>query len=243
VALSAYIGKYPSGRRAFVVKVQWHRVATCIAILIVYQPRLLVEATSTAFSARVLSVLDGDTIRVRNKTGRELTVRLEGIDCPESGQPFGGKARNFTRVETFDQDVVVRPVTTDVHKRLVARVLKDGKDLSLELVKNGLAWHFTEFSRDPVLAGAEREARVAKRGLWSDPKPIPPWVWRRQPHAPPGIGSPIDDSAGPFYGNVSNRVFHAANCKNAHCKNCTVVFRTAKEAVAAGYRAAGDCLH
>jgi micrococcal nuclease len=222
---------------------RWHGVAISVAILVVCQPRLLLEAASKAFSAHVVSVLDGDTIRVRDKTGGELTVRLEGIDCPESGQPFGAKARNFTRVESFDQEVVVRPVTADVHKRLVARVFRDGKDLSLELVKNGLAWHFTEFSHDPVLAGAEREARLAKRGLWSDPKATPPWVWRRQPHGAPGTASPIDDDAGPFYCNTASRVFHASSCKNAHCKNCSAVYKTAKEAIAAGYRPAGDCFH
>ena len=51
-----------------------------------------------------------------------------------------------------------------------------------------------------------------------------------------------DDEAGPFYGNTVTHVFHAEKCKNAHCKNCSVVFKTAGAAVGAGYRPAGDCL-
>jgi micrococcal nuclease len=195
------------------------------------------------FNGRVVSVIDGDTVRIRTSAGAELNVRLEGIDCPESGQPFGGVARRFTRVAVFDEQVIIRPVTHDAHGRLVARIIHADRDLSLELVTNGLAWQFTEFSHDPVLASAERDARRARRGLWSAASPIAPWVWRRQSSE---IRRSLRDSAdaemGPFFGNTSTRVFHAAKCRNAHCKNCTTRFLTAEAAVAAGYRPSGDCL-
>src|SRR6185295_17672657 len=138
-----------------------------------------VAAQTTPFVARVVSVADGDTIRVRDGRSGDWTVRVEGIDCPESGQRFGGVARRFTRVAVFDQVVTIRPMTRDRFGRIVARVIHDGKDLSVELVTNGLAWQFTEFSRDHMLATAEHEARAAKRGLWSVESPVPPWTWRR----------------------------------------------------------------
>jgi len=31
---------------------------------------------------------------------------------------------------------------------------------------------------DMVLEGLEKEVREAKKGLWVDPKPVPPWEWR-----------------------------------------------------------------
>jgi micrococcal nuclease len=199
-------------------------------------------ATATPpFAARVTSVTDADTIRVRDGTDHEFTVRLEGIDCPESGQPFGGVARRFTRTAVFDQAVIIKPVGRDRYGRLVARVTRDGHDLSFDLVTNGLAWQFTD-SSDRTLAIAEREARVAKRGLWSVPDPVPPWVWRRNARSNSNRGSP-DDVSGPFHGNTSTRVFHAASCKNAKCRNCTAIFLTTKAAIAAGYRPARDCLH
>ena len=46
------------------------------------------------------------------------------------------------------------------------------------MVRQGLAWHFTKYSKDEMLAEAERKAREAKRGLWSDPEPVAPWEWR-----------------------------------------------------------------
>lgn len=62
---------------------------------------------------------------------------------------------------------------------MVARVAVAEQDVSLELIKAGLAWHFKKYSSDPVLAGAEVEARKAKVGLWSMPGAVPPWEWRR----------------------------------------------------------------
>ena len=193
------------------------------------------------FRATVLSVVDGDTLHVRDGAGVPLDVRLDGIDRPESGQPFGGVARRHVRAAAFDRVVDVRKVGMDSRGRLIARVLADGRDLSVELLKEGLAWHYTDFSHDAALAAAEREARTAKRGLWSEANAVPPWVWRRQPDAARASRGP-DDAAGPFFANTSSRVFHAASCRNAHCKNCTETFATATAAKNAGYRPAGDCL-
>ena len=35
-----------------------------------------------------------------------------------------------------------------------------------------------EIAGGTVLGGLETEAREAKKGLWADPKPVPPWEWR-----------------------------------------------------------------
>jgi endonuclease YncB( thermonuclease family) len=193
------------------------------------------------FRAKVAAVVDGDTLHVTDVAGASFNIRLEGIDCPESGQPFGGVALRFTRAAAFDRDVEVRVVDKDWRGRLVARVFVDGEDLSLKLLRAGLAWHYTDYSHDTVLASAERDARQAKRGLWSEASAVPPWVWRREATAR-AASRGIDDQAGPFVANTSSRVFHAANCRNAHCQNCTVTFATTKAAIDAGYRPAGDCL-
>jgi hypothetical protein len=56
--------------------------------------------------------------------------------------------------------------------------LPDGTNLSRELVRAGLAWWYCKYSTDPILAALELEAYGARRGLWSDPNPIPPWELR-----------------------------------------------------------------
>jgi hypothetical protein len=75
-------------------------------------------------TGKVVSVTDGDTVRVLDAANVQHKVRLDGIDAPERGQPFGTVARDR-------------------------------------------------------LAATERDARVARSGLWADKAPVPPWEWAR----------------------------------------------------------------
>lgn len=131
------------------------------------------------FTGRCVAVGDGDSFKVL-RSGCEVRVRLHGVDCPELQQDFGQRARKHTSELVFGKDVTVEVVTRDVHDRLVAHVSVDGQDLGLALVQAGMAWHFTRYSDDPSLAAAEREARAAKRGLWQQPDPVPPWEYREK---------------------------------------------------------------
>jgi len=130
------------------------------------------------FTDRVVGVADGDTITVMYD-GRGVRVRIHGIDAPEKGQPFGQRAKQFVSDLVFGKDVTVRPVTKDRYGRTVAEViLDDGRSLGEELVRAGLAWWYKRYSNDATLGDLENEARIAKRGLWSDPNPTPPWEFR-----------------------------------------------------------------
>jgi endonuclease YncB( thermonuclease family) len=143
---------------------------------------------AAALSAVVLGVPDGDTLTVRVQ-GRQVRVRLEGIDCPEKNQPHGLAARWFVRKRVFtlrpDGRRVGKTVSVDVrgrdrNGRQVARLQVDGRDLSLELLRSGFAWHYRRYNRDAALARLEADARAARRGLWADAHPVPPWEWRRR---------------------------------------------------------------
>ncbi|MDQ7825441.1 MAG: thermonuclease family protein [Candidatus Eremiobacteraeota bacterium] len=138
-------------------------------------------AFSESFTGRCDEVIDGDTILVfcQGQSG-DVEVRLEGVDCPEKGQPFGTRAKKFTAGMVLSQNVTVNIVTHDRYKRTVARVIVKGKDLSLELVKAGLAWHYRHYSKDPELARAEEDARAKKLGLWAMADAEAPWDYRHQ---------------------------------------------------------------
>lgn len=131
------------------------------------------------FEARVVGVADGDTISVLHR-GSQIRIRLTGIDCPERGQPFSTRAKQFTSKLVFGRTVTVRPFGTDRYRRVVADVvLPDGRVLSRELVAAGLAWHYTRYSKDEGLARLEKQARAARVGLWSEERPVAPWDFRR----------------------------------------------------------------
>jgi len=79
------------------------------------------------------------------RDGRSVRIRLEGIDCPERGQAFSARAKQFTSGLVFGKTVTVKVKESDRYGRLVARVIAEGKDVSHELVKAGLAWHFKKY--------------------------------------------------------------------------------------------------
>ena len=130
------------------------------------------------FTGPVVSVLDRDTIEVLHNRQPER-IRLSGIDCPEKGQAFGKKAKQFTSTLVYGKEVMIHVLSKDRHGRTVADVLlPDGTNVSRELLRAGLAWWYWQYSKDESLGALEEEARQAKRGLWADPNPIPPWEIR-----------------------------------------------------------------
>lgn len=129
---------------------------------------------------KVVGVSDGDTIEVM-RAGRAVRVRLQGIDCPESRQAFGTRAKQFTAELVFGKTVAVQVYGTDQYGRILGEViLPDGRSLNRELVRNGYAWWYRRYSNDPVLQQLEEEARRERRGLWRDKNPVPPWEFRRE---------------------------------------------------------------
>ena len=144
-----------------------------------------------SFLARVIGVQDGDTLEVL-RDGRPVRVRLHGIDAPERRQPFGTRARQLVADLAFGRQVRVERLDTDRYGRLVGRVtLPDGRLLNLELVAAGLAWWYREYApRDGTLAAMEERARRLKRGLWSDPRAVAPWLWRQGARPPKAAPAP-----------------------------------------------------
>jgi endonuclease YncB( thermonuclease family) len=131
-------------------------------------------------TAKVVGVADGDSITVLAPGNQQVKIRLHGIDCPESGQAFGKQAKQFTSNQCFGKTITYRMMDIDRYGRTVATVyLDDGRELNLEIIKAGYAWHYRRYLDRQDYAEAEAQARVEKLGLWSDPHAKPPWEWRR----------------------------------------------------------------
>lgn len=133
------------------------------------------------FSADVAKVIDGDTLEVRYQ-GRKLRVRLFGIDAPEWQQEFSHKAKEFTRQRVEGQRVELQSKDWDKYGRLVAMVHVGGDSLNEELLREGLAWVHIYYCKEPICRKwrqLEKEARMARRGLWKNDNPVPPWKWKQ----------------------------------------------------------------
>jgi micrococcal nuclease len=210
-----------------------------------------VEVRSQAqpvFTGRVVAVLDGDSLMVLDGR-RQVEVRLHGVDAPEGGQAFGNVCKRTLSNLVFGKTAAVQVVDIDRYKRRVSRLTVDGRDVGLEMIRAGCAWHYRQYSDDAGYAAAEVEARRARRGLWQDAAPVAPWNYRRpqkSPAQPPASqrlvgGARAAETAtatasGTFHFNVSSRVFHAVGCSYCECRNCTAVFATRDAAEAAGFR-------
>jgi micrococcal nuclease len=130
-------------------------------------------------TGKVIKVKDGDTVVILDSLNVQHTIRVADIDCPERGQPFSSKAKEFVSNEIFGKQVTIKKKNTDRYGRIVGFVLYESKNLSLELLKNGLAWHYSYYSDSKEMAQLEVVARDNKIGLWIDPNPINPYNWRK----------------------------------------------------------------
>jgi micrococcal nuclease len=119
-----------------------------------------------------------DTIDVLHHTHPER-VRLSGIDCPEKGQAYGNNAKQAASVLVCGRDVTLQTYGLDKYGRTLADVLlPDGTNVNHKLVKDGwCGWYRKYAPENGELERLEAEARQARKGLWVDPAPIPPWVY------------------------------------------------------------------
>ncbi|MCV2355359.1 thermonuclease family protein [Paucibacter sp. B2R-40] len=133
---------------------------------------------------KVVGVADGDTVTVLDGDRIQHKIRLSGIDAPEKKQPFGQKSKESLSGLIFGKAVSVDTTKKDRYGREIGKVLVDGKDANLEQLNRGMAWHYKAYAKEQPLtdrqqyAATEQSARDAKRGLWHDLEPIPPWEFR-----------------------------------------------------------------
>jgi endonuclease YncB( thermonuclease family) len=146
-------------------------------------PIILFTATTALLAdelrGKVVSIADGDTITVLDIDKKQHTVRLNGIDAPEKKQPFGAKSKARLGELVAGKDVVAEWTGKDNYGRVLGKVQQGPLDVNLQMVKEGLAWHYRKYSKSDKLARAEAEAKAGKKGLWADPNPMPPWDFRK----------------------------------------------------------------
>jgi endonuclease YncB( thermonuclease family)/methylphosphotriester-DNA--protein-cysteine methyltransferase len=195
---------------------------------------------------KVISVHDGDTVTVLDQDNKKFTIRLQGIDAPELKQEFGAASQKNLSSMVMGKQVTILWNKVDKYRRTVGTIMLDGRDINIEQVKAGVAWHFKKYEDEQPAAdrlsyaAAEQSARTAKLGLWKDANPVAPGDWRaevktkRWGPAPP---------AGTIIGNSNSKKYHRPDCSGYRdmAEKNRVFFQTVEEAEAAGYKRAGNC--
>lgn len=167
-----------------------------------------------AFPAKVVVVLDGDTVMVvtNGRGGRPFKVRLADIDAPEKDQPWGGESSQALAGKVLHQEVGVETRARDKYGRVVAHLTMGRRDICAEMVAEGNAWVYSFRHVERNLVSRQTAAREARRGLWGAAHPVPPWGWRKTHRAERGAVQ----AGGDFVCGRKHRCGQMRSCDEAH---------------------------
>ena len=130
----------------------------------------------------LLSVGDGDTVRVTDRIGAKVTVRLACIDAPESRQDYGRQSTERLKYLLSTGQLSIKPQVKDRYGRTVAELLMGQENINLRMVHEGSAWVYRRYLQacnSSAYIEAEASAKQKGMGLWAGGKPIAPWDYRR----------------------------------------------------------------
>lgn len=131
-------------------------------------------------NGKVVGIADGDTFTMLTTANKQVKVRLYGIDCPERTQDFGTVARQGLSSLIFGQIVRLDKKDKDRYGRIIAIVYNNkGVNVNEEMLRKGLAWHYTQYDQNPAWTDLVYGAQRKKLGLWATVNPTPPWLYRK----------------------------------------------------------------
>jgi endonuclease YncB( thermonuclease family) len=145
-------------------------------------------------TGRVVSVTDGDTIKVLDADNTQYKIRLTGIDAPERDQSYGKASKQHLASMVAGKDVFVESNKSDRYGRVLGKVWvqpadcpKCGKTLDANHAQllAGMAWWYRYYAKQQSeedrgrYESAEDESKARGWGLWSEPNPINPYDWRK----------------------------------------------------------------
>ena len=133
---------------------------------------------SPVLKAKVVKVNDGDSIEVELDSGH-ARVRMSAIDTPEYDQPYGAQSSAALKaLLPIGSAVELEVVTQDQFKRMVAVVWLAGAqriNINETMLRQGHAWAYRRYMKEPRFCDLEQEARSKKLGLWA--QPVSDWVY------------------------------------------------------------------
>jgi endonuclease YncB( thermonuclease family) len=135
-------------------------------------------ALADEFNAKVIAVLDGDTLLVL-RDGAKVKIRMANIDAPEKDQAFGMQSRQSLADMVLKKQVRISSQAVDQYGRVVGLVSVDGRNVNEEQVKRGMAWEYSHFHSDKGYISLQKTAQQTRSGLWSQGSPQAPWLWRK----------------------------------------------------------------
>lgn len=151
------------------------------SILLTLLAFFCINLFSAEMTGKVVSVADGDTITIIDDLDQgKFKIRLYGIDAPEKKQDFGQKSKQYLSSLIFNKEVKVRFKEIDRYGRIIGKVYLNDIEINIEMLKTGMAWHYSRYDQTSTYINAEKQARTEKKGIWSIKNAIPPWEYRKR---------------------------------------------------------------
>ncbi len=110
----------------------------------------------------VISVIDGDTVKVLDKNNKQITVRLASIDAPERKQPFGTKSKRMLANLIGNKRVDLDCPKKDRYQRQICTITLNGVDINLKMVAKGGAWVYRQYYSGVNYIAVENFAKKIK---------------------------------------------------------------------------------
>ncbi len=174
---------------------------------------IALNAQAETFNAKVIAVMDGDTIMVL-RGNQKIKVRMANIDAPEKDQAFGKQSRDSLLEMVGKKTVQIDSQAVDQYGRIVGQIKVDGLDVNQQQVKRGMAWEYSHYHTDKTYIGLQSDAQQARRGLWTQTSPQAPWQWRK---LHPSV-KPTAPTHQPAASPASPKVLYDMECgKKRHC--------------------------
>lgn len=136
---------------------------------------------SQTLTGKVVRIADGDTFTLLVEE-KQYRIRLYGVDAPETkgGQPYSQKAKDYLASMIAGRTVQVEVKDTDRYGRYLGVVsTTDIKNVNLEMLRSGMAWHYSYYDNTTAYKSAQQQAQKGRKGLWIAPSPINPYEWRK----------------------------------------------------------------
>lgn len=168
----------------------------CLVALAWGSTRSVAREQPVAITGIVIKVRDGDTLQMLTDAGQRIEVRLNAIDAPEKshagvrGQPHAERSRINLAQLAVRRRATLLHTTMDRYGRHVGMLALETPQGEVDAgwwqVQSGCAWTYERYLNElPVkmrlrYRDAQSQAKAARRGLWGEAHPIPPWDWRKR---------------------------------------------------------------
>ena len=139
---------------------------------------VIISIFSFALDGYVVKVSDGDSFTIKSY-GKNVRVRMYGIDAPELKQRYGKEAKKYLENLILGKKVELKVLYEDKYRRKIARVYYKSKEINLEMLRSGNVWFYEYHAKnEKEYRRAYEEAKREKRGLWKDKNPENPRDFR-----------------------------------------------------------------